>query len=88
MEQNPASAVMLRLYWPVVVKRERSVKVSCQFTSPSTSLPTHKLWVMIERMPSWIQAAEISSLRKVTGLRDRLRGLIIWEGLRAQETLV
>ena len=46
----------------------------------------HKLWVVIERMRLWIQAAEISVLCKVFGLslRDRVRSSDIRWQLRVK----
>ncbi|XDV31537.1 hypothetical protein PO909_002528 [Leuciscus waleckii] len=72
-----ASAVMQSLYRSVVVKKELSRKAKLSIYQ-SIYVPTltygHELWVMTERTRSWIQAAEMSFLRRVAGrsLRDRV----------------
>ena len=68
------SAVMRALHRPVVVKKELSQKVN-----RSIYVPTYELWVMTKRTRSWIQAAEIGFLRRVSGLsvRDRERSSVI-----------
>lgn len=51
------------------------------FTSLSTFIYVHRLWVMTERIRSQIQEVEISSLCRVAGLclRDRARSSVIQE---------
>ncbi|PWA27268.1 hypothetical protein CCH79_00018322 [Gambusia affinis] len=64
------------LYQSVVVKRELSQKARLSIHR-SIYVPTliygHELWVMTERTRSWIQAAEMGFLQRVSGLalRDR-----------------
>ncbi|KAK3505719.1 hypothetical protein QTP70_020512 [Hemibagrus guttatus] len=73
-----AAAVMRSMYRSVVVKKELSRKAKLSIYQ-SIYVPTltygHELWVMNERVRSWIQAAEMSFLRRVAGrsLRDRVR---------------
>ena len=73
-----ASAVMRTLYRSVVVKRELSQKAKLSIYL-SSYVPTliygRKLCVGTERTRSRIQAAEMSFLRRVSGLslRDRVR---------------
>ncbi|XP_061642121.1 uncharacterized protein LOC133484062 [Phyllopteryx taeniolatus] len=84
-----ASTVMRTLYRSVVVKKElsRKAKLSIYW---SISVPTltygHELWVVTERKRSRIQAAEMSFLRRVSGLslRDWVRSSVIREGLRVE----
>ncbi|KAK3509855.1 hypothetical protein QTP70_015865, partial [Hemibagrus guttatus] len=74
-----AAAVMRSMYRSVVVKKELSWKAKLSIYQ-SIYVPTltygHELWVMTERIRSWIQAAEMSFLRRVAecSLRDRLHG--------------
>uniref|UniRef100_A0A8C6MCM8 Reverse transcriptase domain-containing protein n=1 Tax=Nothobranchius furzeri TaxID=105023 RepID=A0A8C6MCM8_NOTFU len=88
-----ASAVMRALYRSVVVKRELSQKVKLSIYQ-SIYFPTltygHELWVVTERMRSWIQAAKMSFLRRVSGLslRDRVRSSVIREGLGIDSLLL
>ncbi len=69
---------MWALYWTAVVKRELSWKAKLSIYQ-SIYVPTltygHELGVVTERMRLWIQAAEMSFLRRVAGLtlRDRVR---------------
>lgn len=59
------AAVMLMLYQSVVIKRDLSLKFKLSIYQ-SSYIPTltygHKVWVLTERMRSWIQVAEISFL--------------------------
>ncbi|KAI3375226.1 hypothetical protein L3Q82_021728 [Scortum barcoo] len=79
-----ASAVMRSVYRTVVVKKELSRKAKLLSIYRSIYVPTltygHELWVMTERTRSWIQAAEMSFLRRVAGrppsLRDRVRSSV------------
>ncbi|KAM4534591.1 uncharacterized protein V3H82_024506 [Fundulus diaphanus] len=88
-----ASAVKRALYRSVVVKRELSQKAKLSIY-PSIYVPTliygHELWVVTERTRSWIQAAEMSFLRSVSGLslRDRVRSSVIRGGLRVEPLLL
>uniref|UniRef100_A0A8C6LTA7 Reverse transcriptase domain-containing protein n=1 Tax=Nothobranchius furzeri TaxID=105023 RepID=A0A8C6LTA7_NOTFU len=81
-----ASAVMRALYQSVEVKRKLSQRAKLSIYR-SIYVPTltygHELWVVAERTRSWIQAAEMSFLRRVAGLslRDRVRSSVIREGL-------
>ncbi|KAK3564604.1 hypothetical protein QTP86_023765, partial [Hemibagrus guttatus] len=69
------AAVMRSMYRSVVVKKELSRKAKLSIYQ-SIYVPTltygHELWVMNEKVRSWIQAAEMSFLRRVAGrsLRD------------------
>jgi len=87
------SAVMRTLYLSVVVKRELSQKAKLSIYR-SIYVPTltygHKLWVVIERMRSRIQVAEMSFLRRVAGLnlRDRVRSSDIWRELGVEPLLL
>ncbi|TWW77646.1 hypothetical protein D4764_12G0010360 [Takifugu flavidus] len=83
-----ASAVMRTLHWSVVVKRKlsRKAKFSIYWLIFVPTLTYgHELWVMTERTRSQVQAAEMSFLRRVTGLslRDRVRSSAIREELGA-----
>ncbi|XP_061628220.1 uncharacterized protein LOC133477457 [Phyllopteryx taeniolatus] len=76
-----ASAVMQTLYWYVVVKElSRKAKLSIY---RSMYIPTLtygcELWVVTERTRSRIHAAEMSFLRRVSGLslRDRVRSSVM-----------
>ena len=63
-----ASAVMHKLYRSVVLKRELSTKAKLSvFISVFVSILTygHECWVMIERVRSRVQTAEMFFLRKV-----------------------
>ncbi|KAK3517140.1 hypothetical protein QTP86_003932 [Hemibagrus guttatus] len=68
-----AAAVMRSMYRSVVVKKELSRKAKLSIYQ-SIYAPTltygHELWVMTERVRSWIQAAEMSFLRRVAGLLE------------------
>uniref|UniRef100_A0A8C6M1L2 Reverse transcriptase domain-containing protein n=1 Tax=Nothobranchius furzeri TaxID=105023 RepID=A0A8C6M1L2_NOTFU len=76
-----------------VVKRELSQKAKLSFYR-SIYVPTltygYELWVVTERTRSRIQAAEMSFLRRVAGLslRDRVRSLVIREGLGVDPLLL
>uniref|UniRef100_A0A8C6SA52 Estrogen receptor beta n=1 Tax=Neogobius melanostomus TaxID=47308 RepID=A0A8C6SA52_9GOBI len=50
----------------------------------------HEIWVMTERTRSWIQAAEMSFLRRVVGrtLRDRVRSSVTREELGVESLLL
>ncbi|KAK0134738.1 putative uncharacterized transposon-derived protein F52C9.6 [Merluccius polli] len=81
-----ASAVMRTLHGSVVVKRDlsRKAKLSIyQWIFVPALTYGHELWVVTERTRSWVQAAEMSFLRKVAGLslRDRVRSSVIREEL-------
>lgn len=67
--------VMLSIYWWVYVP---------------TVICDHELWVVTERLRSQIQAGEISFLRRVFWLflSDRVRSLVIWEGLSVELLLL
>ncbi|TWW73461.1 hypothetical protein D4764_15G0008550 [Takifugu flavidus] len=88
-----ASAVMWTLHRSVVVKRELSQKAKLSIYR-SIFVPTltygHELWVMTERTRSWVQAAEMSFLRRVAGLslRDRVRSSAIQEELGVEPLLL
>ncbi|GAA6099878.1 uncharacterized protein LOC111191400, partial [Tachysurus ichikawai] len=88
-----SSAVMRSIYRSVVVKKELSCKAKLSIYQ-SIYVPTltygHELWVMTERTRSWIQAAEMSFLRRVAGrsLRDRVRSLVTREELRVEPLLL
>ena len=88
-----ASAVMRTLYRSVVVKKELSRKAKLSIYR-SIYVPAltygHELWVVTERTRSRIQAAEMSFLRRVSGLslRDRVRSSVIREGLRVEPLLL
>ncbi|KAK3537481.1 hypothetical protein QTP70_012107 [Hemibagrus guttatus] len=88
-----AAAVMRSMYWSVVVKKELSRKAKLSIYQ-SIYVPTltygHELWVMTERVRSWIQAAEMSFLRRVAGhsLRDRVRSSVTREELGVEPLLL
>ncbi|XP_061618152.1 uncharacterized protein LOC133471975 [Phyllopteryx taeniolatus] len=88
-----ASAVMRTLYRSVVVKKELSRKAKLSIYR-SIFVPTltygHELWVVTERTRCRIQAAEMSFLRRVSGLslRDRVRSSVIREDLRVEPLLL
>nr|XP_049578940.1 vacuolar protein sorting-associated protein 4A isoform X1 [Syngnathus scovelli]XP_049578941.1 vacuolar protein sorting-associated protein 4A isoform X1 [Syngnathus scovelli]XP_049578942.1 vacuolar protein sorting-associated protein 4A isoform X1 [Syngnathus scovelli]XP_049578943.1 vacuolar protein sorting-associated protein 4A isoform X1 [Syngnathus scovelli]XP_049578944.1 vacuolar protein sorting-associated protein 4A isoform X1 [Syngnathus scovelli]XP_049578945.1 vacuolar protein sorting- len=88
-----ASAVMRTLYRSVVVKRELSQKAKLSIYR-SIYAPTltygHELWVVTERTRSRIQAAEMSFLRRMSGLslRDRVRSSVIRERLGVESLLL
>ena len=81
------SAVMRTLYWSFVVKRaEPKGKAFClPVDLHSAPHLWSKLRVMTERMRSWIQAAEMSFLRRVAG--DGMRNSII-RGRLGEEPLL
>ena len=88
-----ASAVMRTLHRSVVVKRELSRKAKLSiYRSVYVPILTygHELWVMTERMRSRVQAAEMSFLRRVSGLslRDRVRNSDIRERLGVEPLLL
>nr|XP_049577496.1 glycine receptor subunit alpha-3 isoform X1 [Syngnathus scovelli] len=88
-----ASAVMRTLYRSVVVKRELSQKAKLSIY-PLIYAPIltygHELWVVTERTRSRIQAAEMSFLRRMSGLslRDRVRSSVIRERLGVESLLL
>ncbi|XP_051936482.1 uncharacterized protein LOC127610385 [Hippocampus zosterae] len=88
-----ASAVMRTLYRSVVVKKELSQRAKLSIYR-SIYVPTliygHELWIVTERTRSRIQAAEMSFLRRVSGLslRDKVRSSVIREGLRVEPLLL
>ncbi|KAK3521248.1 hypothetical protein QTP70_001543 [Hemibagrus guttatus] len=88
-----AAAVMRSMYRSVVVKKELSRKAKLAIYQ-SIYVPTltygHELWVMTERVRSWIQAAELSFLRRVAGcsLRDRVRSSVTREELGVEPLLL
>ena len=88
-----ASAVLWALHRPVVEKKELSQKAKLSiYWSVYVPILTygHELWVVTERPRLRIQAAEMGSLRRVSGLslRDRGRSSVIWEGLRVEPLLL
>ncbi|KAM4551690.1 putative transposon-derived protein F52C9.6 isoform 1-T3 [Odontesthes bonariensis] len=88
-----ASAVMRALHRPVVVKKELSQKAKLSiYRSIYVPILTygHELWVVTERTRSRIQAAEMSFLRRVSGLslRDGVRSSVIREGLGVEPLLL
>ncbi|KAK3559606.1 hypothetical protein QTP86_013548 [Hemibagrus guttatus] len=88
-----AAAVMQSMYRSVVVKKELNRKAKLSIYQ-SIYVPTltygHELWVMTERVRSWIQAAEMSFLRRVVGrsLRDRVRSSVTREELGVEPLLL
>ncbi|KAK3546694.1 hypothetical protein QTP70_031760, partial [Hemibagrus guttatus] len=88
-----AAAVMRSMHRSVVVKKELSRKAKLSIYQ-SIYVPTlsysRELWVMTERARSWIQAAEMSFLRKVAGrsLRDRVRSSATREELEVEPLLL
>ncbi|KAK0145331.1 putative uncharacterized transposon-derived protein F52C9.6 [Merluccius polli] len=88
-----ASAVMRTLHGSIVVKRELSRKSKLSIYQ-SIFVPAltygHELWVVTERTRSQVQAAEMSFLRRVTGLslRDRVRSSVIREELGVDPPLL
>ncbi|KAK3572192.1 hypothetical protein QTP86_025596, partial [Hemibagrus guttatus] len=88
-----AAAVMRSMYRSVVVKKELSRKAKLSIYQ-SIYAPTltygHELWVLTERVRSWIQAAEMSFLRRVAGrsLRDRVRNSVTREELGVEPLLL
>ncbi|KAK3517849.1 hypothetical protein QTP70_020994 [Hemibagrus guttatus] len=88
-----AAAVMRSMYRSVVVKKELSRKAKLSIYQ-SIYVPTltygHELWVMTERARSWIQAAEMSFLRRVAGhsLRDTVRSSVTREELGVELLLL
>ncbi|XP_066511459.1 sialoadhesin-like [Hoplias malabaricus] len=84
---------MRALYRSVVVKRELSRKAK-PLIYRSIYVPTltygHELWVVTERTRSWVQVAEMSFLRRVSGLslRDRFRTSDIQERLGVEPLLL
>ncbi|KAK3562555.1 hypothetical protein QTP86_002034 [Hemibagrus guttatus] len=88
-----AAAVMRSMYRLVVVKKELSRKAKFLIYQ-SIYVPTltygHELWVMTERVRSWIQAAEMSFLHRVAGrsLRDRVRSSVTREKLGVELLLL
>ncbi|KAK3553016.1 hypothetical protein QTP86_031158, partial [Hemibagrus guttatus] len=90
---DAAAAVMRSMYRSVVVKKELSWKAKLS-NYQSIYVPTltygHELWVMTERVRSWIQAAEMSFFRRAVGrsLRDRVRSSVTREELRVEPLLL
>ncbi|KAK3528727.1 hypothetical protein QTP70_010164 [Hemibagrus guttatus] len=90
---SAAAAVMWSMYRSVVVKKELSRKAKLSIYQ-STYVPTltygHEVWVMTERIRSWIQVAEMSFLCRVAGrsLRDRVRSSVTREELGAEPLLL
>ena len=88
-----AGAVLRSLCRTIVMKRELSQKAKLSIYR-SIFIPTltygHEGWVMTERTRSRIQAAEMGFLRRVAGvsLRDRVRSLVIREGLGVEPLLL
>ncbi|TWW64917.1 hypothetical protein D4764_22G0005640 [Takifugu flavidus] len=78
-----ASAVMWALNRSLVVKKELSRKAKLSIYR-SIYVPVltygHQRWVMTERTRSWIQAAEMSFLRRVARLSLRDRSQMMWLG--------
>ncbi|KAF7650109.1 hypothetical protein LDENG_00131220, partial [Lucifuga dentata] len=88
-----ASKVLRMLYWTIMVKRELSQKARLSiYQSIYVPILTygHELWVMTERIRSWIQVAEMRLLCRVFGLtlRDRVRSSDIREGLGVEPLLL
>ncbi|KAK3558298.1 hypothetical protein QTP86_014684 [Hemibagrus guttatus] len=88
-----AVAVMRSMYRSVVVKKELSWKAKLliyQSIYVQTLTYGHELWVMTERIRSWIQVAEMSFLRRMAGcsLRDRLRSSVTREELGVEPLLL
>ncbi|TWW68384.1 hypothetical protein D4764_19G0001820 [Takifugu flavidus] len=83
-----ASTVMRTLHQSLVVKREPTEIYRSIFVPTLTY--GHELWVMTERTRSWVQAAEMSFLRRVAGLslRDRVRSSAIREELGVESLLL
>uniref|UniRef100_A0A8C6NNI1 Reverse transcriptase domain-containing protein n=1 Tax=Nothobranchius furzeri TaxID=105023 RepID=A0A8C6NNI1_NOTFU len=88
-----ASALMWVVYRSVVVKRELSqmakLSIYCSIYVPTLNYG-HELWVVTERTRLQIQAVEMSFLRRVArlSLRDRVRSLVIREGLGVDPLLL
>ncbi|KAK3506381.1 hypothetical protein QTP70_003644, partial [Hemibagrus guttatus] len=88
-----AAAVMRSVYRSVVVKKELSRKAKLSIYQ-SIYVPTltygPELWAMTERVRSWIQAAEMSFLRRVAGhsLRDRVRSSVTRKELGVEPLLL
>ena len=81
-----AGAVLRSLYRTVVMKRELSRKAKLSIYRSifvHILIYGHEGWVTTERTRSRVQAAEMSSLRRVAGvsLRDRVRSSAIREEL-------
>ncbi|KAK0138211.1 putative uncharacterized transposon-derived protein F52C9.6 [Merluccius polli] len=74
----------------VLVKTELSRKSIYQSIYVPALTYGHELWVMTERTRSWVQAAEMSFLRRVAGLslRDRVRSSVIREELGVDPLLL
>ncbi len=88
-----AAAEMRSMYRSVVVKKELSLKAKlsiCRSIYVPTLTYGHELWVMTKRTRSWIQAAEMSFLRRVAGrtLRDRVRSSVTREELGVEPLLL
>ena len=80
---------MRALHRSVLVKRELSRKSKVSIYQ-SIFAYGHELWVVTERTRSRVQAAEMSFLRRVTGLslRDRVRSSVIREELGVDPLLL
>ena len=83
---------MQTLKWSVVVKRELSQKAKLSIYRP-IYVPTltygHELWVVIKKVRSRTQVAEISFLRRVAGLSltDRVRSSDIQERMKEEKDI-
>ena len=77
----------------VVIKMELRQNVRLSIYK-SIFVPTliygHEIWVVTERMRSWIQVAEMGFLQRVAGLnlRDRVRSLAIQRELEVELLLL
>ncbi|XP_061647372.1 uncharacterized protein LOC133486367 [Phyllopteryx taeniolatus] len=83
-----ASAVMRTLHRSIVVKKAK-LSIYRSIYVPTLTYG-HELWVVTERTRSRIQAAEMSFLRRVSGLslRGRVRSSVIREDLRVEPLLL
>lgn len=74
-----------RLYWTVVVKSVLSPEATFSIYQLG-----HELLVVIKRMRSWIQEAEMSIHCRLAGLnmRDKVRSLDIWREFRVVPLLL
>ena len=88
-----ASAVMRQLYRSVALKRELCTKAKLPvFRSVFVSILTygHECWVMIERVRSRVQTAEMFFLQKFIGLTllDKVKGTDIGQSLNIEPLLL
>lgn len=82
-QSGAASAVMRTLYQTIVAKKELSHKAKLSIYQlvyfPVLITYGHELWVMMERMRSWKQVAEMRM--STLSFRDRVRNSEIRRGL-------